>query len=359
MKTISNNNKIIEFPSGFTFNDCERDDFDKMISSAFSYMDDDILDSLMDDIADDSPQSRHTSIMTNEEIKKIYDRIWKMVAEHYNNYGQEKELHKESLINIAHIPKNNYDWYFEYNMPGRSDSTKKFLSCSDLEFRAYLPIDRTYFSPQIQPMTVKALEMKHSLRDLHRDNFGFALYWKRLIAKCDGNSYAITSCNSIGYINISAINNSFICVPEKMGKPFGIADLVIENKNIDSITIPDSIRDVRLKITSCSQLLSISFLDFFIGNIIRKSMNLCIDISDCRNLQYIQFPKRKMIFIRLQIKDCVSLKKVHFPGDIANIENIFIDKSTCPNLRLVSNNKHIKDYAEKLNIPIEEDCVVS
>lgn len=423
--TLDKKNKLIEFPTEAIHNDFEQDDFDRLISAAFSYMDEDIQDSLLDGMTDENMYTEsfsedsfydnemQTNIYMQEDSQDDFDQLissafsymdedilndlensitddtepFDTLSHRWNIWEEiRKEYVKNHIVTIIDEMTDEIDYkydqmiselktyigsYLNYYLEkkncennkstptnilfqgaGGTGKSKLYTSVTSLN---YLYSPNFCLSDIINPL--KALEMKHSLRDLHIDNFGFGSYWERLIAKCDGNTYAITSCNSVGYINISTINNSFICVPEKWSEPFEIADLIIENKNIDSITIPDSIREVRLKINSCNQLLNISFLDFFIGKIIRKRMNLCIDISNCRNLHYIRFPKRRMFFTRLQIINCISLEKVHFPGDITNIENIFIDKPSCPKLKIVSSSQRIKQYAEDSNIPIEEECI--
>ena len=431
MKTIlEKNNKLIKFPTEAVRNDFEQDDFDKMISAAFSYMDDDILASLMDDIADEKGESKclfeddiHSnriqmsldieedsrddfdemisaaflymdddileSLMddiadapepqgTLEILKRKHEALYETYKTNISNIVHEiiqrqtpiisfyalsksyfHDFHNNFLetidsilCNCTEIPQNMVDQMYYFEASGGIGKTPNCIDTSQnmMNQMCHTIVNYPYFSFFSKPS--KLLEMKKSLHDLHRHNFELGQYWKRMISKCDGNTYSVTSCDSGEYINISAINNSFICVPEKCFDAFEIADLIIENKKIDSVIIPASIKDVRLEIVSCNNLLDVSFLDL-IYTMTNTFMNLCIDISDCEKLQYIRFPRRNITITRLTISHCISLEKVYFPSDVTKVENIFLDVSSCPNLKIVSDNSDIQKYAEASNIPIE------
>lgn len=182
----------------------------------------------------------------------------------------------------------------------------------------------------------------------------FTTQWEKIYAECDGNSYLINSYNGNNYIQTSYIKNNFICVPQKASYKFNTAKIDVERIDISSITIPASITSVYMKVRSCEKLFDISFIDFSLMRGSRKIKDLWVEISNCENLKYIRFPMGTYSFSKLLITECASLEDVYIPGKVvkSSTNNISLDRRSCPQIKIISDDDSIVEYAKDTNIPI-------
>ena len=177
--------------------------------------------------------------------------------------------------------------------------------------------------------------------------------WVTMRAECDGNSYLTSFYRKKAYIQTSDIRSGFICVPEKSRRRFDLAKITVDNEDIDSITVPSSIPWVYMKVSCCNNLLDISFSEFALRKNAKRINTLWIEISGCEKLKYIRFPNTSSV-VKLLITNCKSLESIYFPGEVTeqNRNNIFLDRSSCPRISIVSDDDSIKEYAEEADIPI-------
>lgn len=299
-----------------------------------------------------------------QRIKRAEERVERIVAEH-----------KSMFLRVLSAPKQaDLDFIFPtlplLEMDGRTD------------FRSATKDFEKYRSRQYYIQSVVLLELSKASNDFKRraedefkrelctnflleDKFVKAfdiprsIPWKKTLAQCDGNTYLTNSYMGKDYIKTYDIMSSFICVPQKAHNGFDMAKITVKNENINSITVPSTIELVYMVVDCCSELVDISFMDFTFKKNSKSFNTFWIEILNCEKLKYIRFPTGTYSISKLLVKDCKSLESIYFPGEVAgrNKNNIFLDRRSCPQVSIVSDDDSMREYAEETDTPIRSVAI--